>query len=115
MNAQDLYNLVRPLWPDNLDISDGELLENGGFMSLNMSNVYQIIEDSIDFKVEHWKNLGAWSFKQAVWKHAKERFENGIYVIELSNISLESFDFQVKSNLCEESWVSERAQYSGLI
>jgi hypothetical protein len=115
MNVQNLYNLVRPLWPDNIDISDGKLLENSGFMSLNMSNVYQKIEDSIDFEVEHWKNLGAWSFEQAVWKHAKECFENGVYVIELSNISLESFDFQVKSNLCEESWESERGQYLGLV
>ena len=114
MNAQDLYNLVRPLWPEKIDISDGKL-DNQRFMSLNMCNAYRKIEDAIDFEVEHWKNLGAWSFSQAVWKHAKECFEKGVHVIELSNISLESFNFQVTSNLCEKSWKNERNQYSGLV
>ncbi len=115
MNALDLYNLVRPLWPDTIDISDGELLGSNSFISWNMNEIYEKIEESIDSKVEHWKVLGAWSFEQATWMHAKECFEKGVHVIELSNISIESFDFQVKSNLSDKSWKNERNQYSGLV
>ena len=88
MTFQEIYNLILPLWPKNIDISDGGCVGIDGFHSANLSSIYGEIDKQIDFKADPWKGLGAWSFFQAIHKEAEEFSKKGYKTMAVGSLSL---------------------------
>jgi len=114
MTFDELYERIRPLWPDEIDISDGVPGAKGSFLFPTMNSIYGEIEAGIDFKNDHWSNLGAWAFEQTLWKTGKKLFMEGTFKIIVSDVSKELFDYQIKSCLEADDWKKECGEYQGL-
>jgi len=72
------------------------------------------IEDSIDYKNDHWGNIGTWSFSQALHCWAKEIHKAGGTTLFTRNISKQEIDKRIKSNLDGDGWEELKSQYKGL-
>ena len=114
MTFDEIYKRIRPLWPDEIDISDGIDLKEGKFLFPTMNSIYDEIEEGIDHENDHWTNMGVWAFEQSLWVTAKVLFKEGTYKLKVSEVSKELFDKKIKSHLESDDWKKECVEYQGL-
>jgi hypothetical protein len=114
MEVLALYNRIRAMWPKEVDISDGRRVGKTGYYFPTLSSIWSDIEDRIDHKVDHWGNVGCWSFWQAAHRKAIDLHRRGERTLDVDSITVASFDHYVKSNLADKDWEKERNEYKGL-
>ena len=115
MQFIDLYNRIIELWPYEIDISDGYPTGSNGFMFTTLSQTHSKIEESIDYKNDHWGNIAVWSFFQAFHEKAKEVLKAGGKVINTRQIEKELIDRKIQNNLQANEWSKEKSQYVAFV
>ena len=90
-NIKLLIEHTLTLFPDSIDISDGELRNDNGFWSKNLSDAWHKAEDrngvpgnDADFMI--------WAIYGLLHRKSRENYSNGIYKITLSEISIDSIE-----------------------
>lgn len=90
-NINGLIENSLALFPVCIDISDGELLDDNGFLSKNLSDVWHQAEEKnsvtgndVDFMI--------WAVYRLLHRKSRENYSKGIYSISLNEISLESIE-----------------------
>ena len=90
------------LWPEKIDISDGELMGNGVLFK-QLSLVWNEVEAISKLKGE-WYELMAWIIFGNLHDIAKHQFQEGGNVIEKTQISINKIKQDLIENLNEEDY-----------
>ena len=90
-NIENLIKDALKLFPEIIDISDGELRDDNGFFSWELSKVSDRAEEStgttgndIDFMI--------WSVFGVLHRMSRENFAKGIYTVSLNDIDMEELE-----------------------
>ena len=100
-NIKALAEKTLALFPDIIDISDGEVMDDNGFFSKNLSDAWDKAEDrngvtgnDVAFMI--------WAIFGLLHRKSRENYLKGIYTVTLNEISIESIEKEYK-NVIEES------------
>lgn len=102
---EKLLEYAISLYPDEVDISDGELRGGTGFWCKNISDAWHNAEDK-DTENREDVNFMLWAIYGVLHRKCREDFAKGIYKVRLSDLSHE--DIINKYN--EECIAAERAE-----
>lgn len=86
---ENLIEYTLSLYPDEIDISDGELRTDTGFYSKNLSDAWHGAED-INEDGREDVDFMTWSIYGVLHRKCREDFRKGIYKIKLSDLSIET-------------------------
>ena len=114
MNAHDLFVRISAAWPASVDISNRQLASSGKHWFPALAEEHHKVEDAIDCTVDHWGNVGAWSFYQAIVEYANTAYSRGERIVEVRSVPLELFNQRVVRNLASPDFEKERSAYEGL-
>jgi len=114
MQFHNLYNRIIKLWPEEIDISDGYPTSEKGFMFPTLSSYWGVAEEEIDHSIDHWGNVGVWSFFQAFHNAARELYDNGEKCLKTKDVSKNEIDKRIRSNIEPEEWQELLDKYVGL-
>ena len=104
MKCSNLFKIVKGYWPSEI-VVDMNLQDQ-------INKLYWGVDSKIDHQKEHWLNLSAWSFHQALCKFKDVEVANGNLTIRISNIPIELFNDQMLFNLGgDDCWENEREEY----
>ncbi len=99
-NIEDLIKSALKLFPEVIDISDGELRDDNGFFSWELSKACDRAEEStgttgndIDFMI--------WSVFGLLHRMSRENFAKGIYYVSLNDIDMEELTKEYQRALQE--------------
>ena len=99
-NIEKLIQDTLKLFPEEIDISDGELRNDNGFFSQKLSKAWHSAEDrnaitgnDVDFMI--------WSVFGLLHKMSRENFSKGIYSVSLNDINHEELKQEYKKALQE--------------
>ena len=99
-NIEKLIQDTLKLFPEEIDISDGELRNDNGFFSQKLSKAWHSAEDKnaitgndVDFMI--------WSVFGLLHKMSRENFSKGIYSVSLNDINHEELKQKYKKALKE--------------
>ncbi|WP_434404270.1 hypothetical protein [Sphingobium sp. DN12] len=101
IDPQEMFDRVKQLWPAEVPILGNE-----------QNDIYWSLERRLGD--DHWMQIAAWSFHQAVEKYAKAAFAQGKETLLTSSITVTDFDANMRGNLNHESWSADRPLYGGL-
>ena len=100
---EDIENLIRDtfkLFPEAIDISDGELRDDDGFFSQELSKSWHRAEDKntvtgndVDFMI--------WSIFRVLHRKSRKNFAHGIYCVSLNEIDMEELQIEYQTVLKE--------------
>ena len=100
-NIKPLAEKTLVLFPDIIDISDGELRSDNGFFSKNLSDAWHKAEDKngitgndVDFMI--------WAIFGLLHRKSRENYSKDIHKVTLKEISIESIEEEYK-NVIKES------------
>ena len=103
MTMENIENLIKDtfkLFPEIIDISDGELRDDDVFFSWELSKAWHRAEEStgttgkdIDFMI--------WSIFRVLHRKSRENFAHGIYCVSLNEIDMEELQMEYKKALQE--------------
>lgn len=102
MNFDKLYNEALEMWPDNIDISDGQANEQG-ILFKNLSDIWHNIE-AIAKERGEWYDLMTWIIFSNFHRAAKNSFLKGDYSINKENISSHDVKVDLIKNLKEPDY-----------
>ena len=115
MDFDQAYNDVLKSYPNNIDISDGELIsETGGFNAPELISYYEHAELVISLKGE-WHSLITWIIFQVLHETAKNYFIQGRLVFKkevdkarfrellVTNLQIEEFNDMFKEFIAYEN------------
>ena len=90
-NIKLLIETTLALFPDSIDISDGELLSGNGFFSKKLSDAWHCAEDrngamgnDVDFMI--------WAIFRLLHTKSRKNYSKGIYTVTLNEISIDSIE-----------------------
>lgn len=112
-SKRELFDSVRAHWPDQFRILDEQPVLPTVLTEPSDHDVYLEIEQRIDPKDE-WHQLAAWAFHQALDKLVRRRQSESCALVRSEDVSFQSFDTQMKSNLADSSWDAERPLYTSI-
>ncbi len=99
-NLEKLINDTLKLFPETIDISDGELSGDNGFFSRTLSNVWRSAEDKngicgndVDFMI--------WSIFRLLHRKSRENFNHGLYSVCLNEINNEDIENEYQRSIEE--------------
>ena len=100
-NIKALAEKTLTLFPNVIDISDGELRDDNGFYSKNLSDAWHKAEaknvitgNDVDFMI--------WAIFGLLHRKSRENYLKGIHKVTLKEISIESIEEEYK-NVIKES------------
>ena len=114
MHARELFERILRAWPSVLDVSDRKPSPSGGYWFPALASINQRFEDTIDFVNDHWSNIGAWSFYQAMLSYAGQMYEEGHRTLTPASMPLALFDDRVRKNLQASGFEEQAAAYEPL-
>ena len=79
------------IWPKSIDISDGSKLNDNGFYSENLSNIWRQVETNIDEKDTDGDFMG-WLIFKALHKKAIQKFSVKEYEIYTNEITIANIE-----------------------
>ena len=98
-NMEYIENLIKDtfkLFPEIINISDGELRDDDGFFSCELSKAWHRAEEStgttgkdIDFMI--------WSIFRVLHRKGRENFVHGIYCVSLNEIDMEELQMEYQT------------------
>ena len=104
MKCSTLFENIKKYWPSEL-IVDVNITDE-------INKLYWDVYSKIDHKKEHWLEVSAWSFHQALCKFKEAEVANGKTVIQISNMPMELFNTQMLFNLGgDDCWKQELKEY----
>lgn len=114
MKAHDLFPRISAAWPPSVDISNRQLSPSGKHWFPALAETHHEVEDAIDHTVDHWGNIAAWSFYQAIVEYANTVHPHSNRMLEVRSVPLELFNQKVIRNLSSPDFEEERNAYEGL-
>ena len=103
MKAQDIFNRGKTYWSIELNIEDGEFIDEiEGFRSKNLTNAWEIAE-----KKAHgndWDELAVWIIYGLLHIKSKNAFRKNIYKISLNQVTIEDFKKELLQQLQYEGY-----------
>lgn len=102
MKFEELYNNSMELWPEVIDISDGEIVENGVLFK-ELSLVWHEVEASSKLKGE-WYDLMAWVVFKNLHNIAKRKLQERGSAIEKTKVNRDKIKHDFIANLQEEDY-----------
>lgn len=112
-SKREIFENARKRWPLDLNLALRPSRHGSVLTEPSSLEIYNDIERGIE-KSDEWAQLAAWAFHQAFSSLIKDRYECSHPVIIAREVSFESFDEMMRSNLAHESWRDERAIYLSL-
>jgi hypothetical protein len=110
-SKRELFESVRAHWPEEFRILDEQPNLPTVLTEPSDYEAYRAVEQHLDSKNE-WHQLAAWAFHQALGKLVRRRHRELSKLVRSENVSFQSFDTQMKSNLLDSSWDAERPIYA---
>jgi hypothetical protein len=102
MNFKEIYSKCTLVWPESIDLSDGELIEETkGFYSENLSLAWDRAEELV---TDEWQSLMVWIFYQELHKKAIEYFMLGRHSLKVASIDLSILEHSYIDTLNEEGY-----------
>lgn len=86
-NIKSLIEHTLTLFPDSIDISDGELRSGNGFFSKNLSDVWNKAEDK-NGVAENDVFFMIWAIYGLLHRKSRENYSNSIYTVSLCDLSI---------------------------
>ena len=90
-NIESLIVSTLRLFPDIIDISDGELRNDNGFFSKNLSDAWHeaecrngVVGNNVDLMI--------WAIFGLLHRKSRENYLKGIYTVTLSEISISDIE-----------------------
>lgn len=114
VDAATLLALCKSGWPAVVDLSGAQPLDAGQVWWPLLASIRRQQEREIDVASDHWLNLGAWAWYQAVTVHAAAMQDGGATSLRIDDVPLALFDRMVRANLQGGGWEAERAAYVGI-
>lgn len=110
MKLTELFAATKARWPAEIDISDAEVLSDGGFRCWEQVKLVERIRESFE---EHAGLTAAaiWPFHQALGKVSRELVSAGGEKVSPDQVRIEDFEQFLLSTLADESWSDEREEY----
>ncbi len=98
--ATEILADVLPWWHGIIDISDGELRDDNGFFSCNLSSAWDEAEKlNVNKNTEY--DFMLWAIYGCLHKRARENFLNKIYTVSIDEIVQENIMEQYLKDLSE--------------
>jgi len=94
-NIQKLMTDTLKLFPEKIDISDGESRSDNGFFSQNLSHAWHIAENQNDISGNDFDFM-IWSIFKLLHKISRKNFANGIYFVSINDIDLKELKKSIK-------------------
>jgi hypothetical protein len=127
MKFTTIYQRILPLWPSEIDISDGYEVDAGneatpgttptggkGYYFPTLDEAWGVVEDGVDPEVDTWGDMMVWTMFQEFHKCAIEMLSSGASTLKTGEIPVQVLDERYRNNLNSEGWESERDAYEGL-
>lgn len=102
MKFEELYKKSMELWPEVIDISDGEIAENGVLFK-NLSSVWNEVEIISKLKGE-WYDLMTWIIFGNLHDMARHQLQEGRNVIEIAHLNIENVKHDLIENLNRDDY-----------
>lgn len=112
-SKRELFDSVRAHWPKEFRILDEQPVLPTVLTEPSNHETHLAIEQRLDPKDE-WHQLATWAFRQALDKLVRRRHGESGKLVRSEDVSFQSFDTQMKSNLLDSSWDSERPLYAAM-
>ena len=109
MEKRILFERTRALWPEAVCHVD----ETGTCYAL--SNIYRRLNEQLGSHADGWMQLATWAFHQAVSELALIKPPAPQAALRRHEVSFESFDWWMRMNLSDNSWVDARAKYVAVL
>lgn len=90
-NIKLLIEHTLTLFPDSIDISDGELRNDNGFFSKNLANAWHGAEDR-NGVIGNDVDLMIWAIFRFLHRKSRENYLKGIYTVTLNELSIYSIE-----------------------
>lgn len=122
MTFIEIYNRIITYWRDQIDFADGVIFEpehktpgttpNGSesFRSRTFSSQWDSIEHVVGFE-DTFGDLMVWTMYQVFHRHAVQLFRKNVFSLNPKDISKDEIEEQFFSNLNNEGWEAELAEY----
>lgn len=103
----------RQLWPLNIDVQDGKLINDGGFISKNLINAHDRAEylQEQKYPTEHWGDILIWAMYKTIFDAAVKKFTDGTYQVRVDEIDNWQFEVDFKAVMKESCSTEEEDQY----
>jgi hypothetical protein len=112
-SKRELFDSVQAHWPKEFRILDEQPVLPTLLTEPSDHEAYLAIEHRLSPKDE-WQQLAAWAFHQALGKLVRQRHREAGKLVRSEDVSFQSFDILMKSNLSDSSWDAERTVYERL-
>ena len=110
MKFIDIYKAAISFWPEEIDISGGKQIEEtDGFYSENLSNAWNLAEDS---SRNEWEALMIWVMYQELHKKAAFFHEKGKPNLLVNDLDLSDLEQKYHEALKEEGYEDMLKEYS---
>ena len=108
-----VFDSVRAHWPKEFRILEEQPVLPTVLTEPCDHEAYLAIEQRLGPN-DQWHQLAAWAFHQALGKLVRRRHRESGTLVRSEDVSFQSFDTQMKSNLAHSSWDAERPLYAGM-
>jgi hypothetical protein len=112
-SKRELFDSVRAHWPKEFRILEEQPVLPTVLTEPSDHEVYLAIEQRLGPNDE-WHQLAAWAFHQALDILVRRRHSESGTLVRSEDVSFQSFDTQMQSNLAHSSWDAERPLYAGM-
>lgn len=111
MDKLALFERVKALWPESLDLAyDISHRQDGdGIRALN--EAYWPLDERLIDEGDEWMGLAAWAFHQSLWDLAEKCISEGDETLRPAGITFHAFDANMRANLADDEWADFRAEY----
>jgi hypothetical protein len=110
LTRREIFNNVRERWPSQIRMVGINSSQSAVLTTPPLFEVYKTISGQLA-PDDNWAELAAWSFHQALDKLGRRKFRQRQTVLHPHDVSFQSFNTMMISNLSHEDWESERAHY----
>lgn len=86
------------LFPETIDFSDGELRENDGFFSMNLSKAWSQAEAQ-NTANDEWVDFMIWSIYGVLHRRCSQLFKVGVYTINVNELDYHEINAKYVQNL----------------
>lgn len=99
----ELLQEGKSLWPESVFIGDGQLLDNEGFVSDSLVNIWDKAEQMQEKKYPNdlWHELIVWSIYRTVHRTAIDMYSKGQRSFNINDIANNEFEIDFKAVIKE--------------
>ncbi|MEO6523053.1 MAG: hypothetical protein ABIN91_15330 [Mucilaginibacter sp.] len=110
MKFETLYNESLAFWPDDIEIFDGERLDDGGILFLRLSLIYDRIDAEIK-PLGEWYELMTWVIFKNLHVIAKKKFSPRALTFSKTELDPECIKTDLIGNLKADGYESMLTEF----